>query len=601
MEDRSSGSNVIAAVILSVIVLFAWDYFFAPKTNVNLDQQVTQQSAVPNNTGNSGASISSQEGPQVDNPTVVAGNITGFKKLSDVLSSQENRLPINTKAVSGSIDLKTGRFDDLMLKRYDKELGSDKNIRLLAPGSTEEGFFAEIDYTLAGNQQVEKPLWTVMSGDLAAAGRTVILQRTIGNLEITRNITIDDNYLFQVSDKLKNIGQSDLSITPYGLIKENDPPFKEKSDSFVVHTGFVGYINDSLLELTFDDIKDDKLYKDASIEESTGGWIGITEKYWTATLIPDSKEPLSIRAVYNPYAGQDGYQTDYTLNTRSISPNQEIEVQSKFYSGAKSVTLVDKYKEQYNIQGFDFLIDWGWFWFFTRPIFQGLLFFYSLVGNYGIAILLLTLVIKILFFPLANKSYTAMSRMKKLQPQMEKIKEKFSKDPMAQQQELIALYKKEKVNPVAGCWPMLLQIPVFFALYKVLNVALELRHQPFFGWIHDLSAPDPTNIFTLFGLIPIDMPSFLHIGIWPLLMGITMWMQQRLNPAPTDPVQAKMMSLFPIIFTFILAPFSAGLVVYWTWNNILSVTQQAVIMKRLGVPVEFRLWSKKKDDKGSAS
>ena len=303
-----------------------------------------------------------------------------------------------------------------------------------------------------------------------------------------------------------------------------------------------------------------------------------------------------MRAVYNPYNGHDGYQADYTLKSREIKAGETITLKNQLFAGAKSVTLINEYQDSLKIQGFDFLIDWGWFWFFTRPIFKGLLILYAFVGNYGIAILLLTLLLKTLFFPLANKSYTAMSRMKKLQPDMEKIRERNKDNPMVQQQELIALYKREKVNPVAGCWPMLLQIPVFFALYKVLNVALELRHQPFYGWIHDLSSADPTNIFTLFGLIPAVLPSFLHLGVWPLLMGVTMWAQQKLNPAPSDPVQAKMMALFPIIFTFVLAPFSAGLVIYWTWNNILSILQQAVIMKRLGVPVEFSLWKKAKTD-----
>jgi len=401
--------------------------------------------------------------------------------------------------------------------------------------------------------------------------------------------------MFQISDTLINNGKSEIAFTPYGLIKENDPSYRQKDASYVVHTGFVGYINNALLEETFSDIKDEN-FKDGSVDNSVGGWVGITDKYWAAVLIPDSTEPLKVRGIYNPFANHDGYQADYTLKTRALAAGQSITINNKLFSGAKSVSLINQYHDDLNIKGFDYLIDWGWFWFFTKPIFQGLLYLYAIVGNYGIAILLLTMILKGIFFPLANKSYTAMSKMRKLQPKMEKIKEKNANDPMALQQELMALYKKEKINPLAGLWPMLLQIPVFFALYKVLNVALELRHQPFFGWIHDLSAPDPTNIFTLFGLIPLDMPSLLHIGIWPLLMGITMWMQQRLNPAPADPVQAKLMSILPIAFTFILAPFSAGLVIYWTWNNILSVLQQSIIMKRLGVPVEFRLWDKKKND-----
>jgi YidC/Oxa1 family membrane protein insertase len=575
MEERSSSSNVIIAVILSVVVLLTWDYFFKPKTQKSPDNPITQQSdaAIPSN-------------------TIPA--LGTFKDITTVLNDTKNRLTIDTPAVHGSIDLVTGRFDDLTLKNYDDTLHSNSKVRLLAPGNTEHGFFAEIDYTIADadNRDV---MWHVIAGDLQAVNKEVTLTKRVNDIEIIRKIVIDDNYMFQVSDSLINHGNSDTSLTPYGLVKENDPVSKQTDKSYVVHTGFIGHINGSVESVAFNKIKDDtedKLLQYRSTETSTGGWVGMTDKYWATILIPDKAEPLTMRAVYNPFAGHDGYQADYTLKARSIKAGETITLNNKLFAGAKSVDLINHYSDTYNIQGFDFLIDWGWFWFFTRPIFKGLVFFHSVVGNYGIAILILTLSLKTLFFPLANKSYTAMSRMKKLQPEMEKIREKHASDPMAQQQELIALYKREKVNPVAGCWPMLLQIPVFFALYKVLNVALELRHQPFFGWIHDLAATDPTNIFTLFGLIPFDMPSFLHIGIWPLLMGVTMWMQQRLNPAPTDPVQAKMMSVFPFVFTFILAPFASGLVIYWTWNNILSIIQQALIMKRLGVPVEFRFWKK---------
>lgn len=573
MEERSSSSNVIIAVILSVVVLLTWDHFFKPKNQALPDNPITQQSdsTIPSN-------------------TIPA--LGTFKEVKDALDDTKNRVIIDTPAVHGSIDLVTGRFDDLILKHYDDTLHSDTKVRLLAPGNTAHGFFAELDYTVTDADKKANP-WQVVSGDLQGANKEVILKKKMSDLEIMRKITLDDNYMFQISDSLTNTSKADIAVTPYGLVKENDPVSKQSDKSYVVHTGFIAHINGSVESVAFTKIKDDTEDKSLhyqSADTSTGGWVGMTDKYWATILVPDKSEALTMRAVYNPFAGHDGYQADYTLKSRSIKAGETITMNNKLFAGAKSVDLINTYSDTYHIKGFDFLIDWGWFWFFTRPIFKGLVFFHSVVGNYGIAILVLTLVLKTLFFPLANKSYTAMSRMKKLQPEMEKIREKHASDPMAQQQELIALYKREKVNPVAGCWPMLLQIPVFFALYKVLNVALELRHQPFFGWIHDLAATDPTNIFTLFGLIPFDMPSFLHIGIWPLLMGVTMWMQQRLNPAPTDPVQAKMMSVFPFVFTFILAPFASGLVIYWTWNNILSIIQQALIMKRLGVPVELRFF-----------
>lgn len=589
MEERSNSGNVIAAVILSAVVLLAWDYFFAPKPQpLPLETEIGQiNNNLPSNA--SDTNINS------------ASSITkAFKNIETVLDGKNNRLLIDTKAITGSIDLETGRFDDLILKRYDNTLNSDSKIRLLAPANTEHGFYAELDYIAENNtQDAKKNNWQVVSGDLNKSDNNVILKKMIGTFEITRTISLDDNYMFTISDSILNTSDKPIDITPYGLVREYDPAFKHTEKSYVVHTGFVGYLNGSAKQIAFDDLKEDT-YKDNSLEESKGGWVGLTDKYWATILIPNNNEAINVRAIYNPYGGHDAYQADYTLKTRSIKAGESITLNNRLFAGAKSVTLINQYQDNLNIQGFDFLIDWGWFWFFTRPIFKGLLYLYSLVGNYGTAILLLTLALKLLFFPLANKSYVAMSHMKRLQPEMEKIREKHADNPMEQQQALVALYKREKINPVAGCWPMLLQIPVFFALYKVLNVALELRHQPFFGWIQDLSAPDPTNMFTLFGLIPLDMPVFLHIGIWPLLMGVTMWMQQRLNPAPNDPIQAKMMSLFPIMFTFILAPFAAGLVIYWTWNNILSIIQQTLIMKRLGVPIEFRLWKKQDDDKSPA-
>lgn len=591
MEDRPNNGNVVIAVLLSAIVLFGWDYFFAPKP-----QSVTPVSGITsiNDTDNKQTPNSPQA--TINNSVLPVDNV--FNDIQTALSNTDNRITIKTPAVTGSIDLTTGRFDDLTLNKYNNTYHSNDKIRLLSPRNTENGFFAEVNYIVNGaDKNSDSAPWQVISGDLNEANTNVILQKKTNTITIDRTISIDDNYLFTISDTITNNSTKDIDITPYGLVNENDPAVRQKDSNYVVHTGFVGYINDSAVQMKLSDIKDDKLFKDISVEGSTGGWVGITDKYWATILIPESTEHLTIRAVYNPFSGHDGYQADFTLKAKSIKAGEKITVNNRLFAGAKSVTLINKYQDTANIEGFDFLIDWGWFWFFTRPIFKGLLLFYSYVGNYGIAILLLTLLLKALFFPLANKSYIAMTRMKKLQPEMEKIRSRNTDNPMAQQQELIALYKKEKLNPVAGCWPMLLQIPVFFALYKVLNVALELRHQPFYGWIYDLSAADPTNIFTLFGVLPDVFPSFLHLGIWPLLMGGTMWLQQKLNPAPSDPVQAKMMSFFPIIFTFILAPFAAGLVLYWTWNNILSIIQQAIIMKRLGVPVELSLWNKKNNDK----
>ena len=589
MDDQSNLKNTLVAIALSAAVLLAWDHFMVPKVP---PQGLDSLSSVPTETLKNDNSIPSNAHDSNNNSVPTSEN-AGFKTLDIALENTKNRLPLKSDTLKGSINLENGRFDDLTLPKYYNELEKKSgNVRLFAPSDTEKGFFAEFGYTIGkdGSSNITNP-WIVKTGDVLSDTQDVVLERQVGNIKITRTITLDENYMFTVIDNLTNIGTENISATPYALIKHNKPDYLHDSKTYAVHTGFIGWINNALEERTLDTIKDDQSEKFVS----EGGWIGLTEKYWMATLIPAPKETIKIRTLYNPFAGQDGYQTDYVTKTQTIPPKGTITMTQKLFAGAKSVPVIEEYHAT-GIEGFDYTVDWGWFWYFTKPIFKGLLYIHHIVGNYGIAILLLTLVIKGLFFPLANKSYTAMSKMKKLQPEMEKIRSKFGDDPMKQQQELISLYKREKVNPVAGCWPLLLQIPVFYALYKVLNVALELRHAPFFGWIQDLSAIDPTNIFNLFGLLPFTPPSFLHVGILPLVMGITMWMQQKLNPASPDPVQARIMGFFPIIFTFILAPFAAGLVLYWTWNNILSILQQIVIMKRLGVPVEFRITKHKDAD-----
>jgi YidC/Oxa1 family membrane protein insertase len=339
-----------------------------------------------------------------------------------------------------------------------------------------------------------------------------------------------------------------------------------------------------VLDGTLEEIDYDDLREDGPIElPSKGGWLGITDKYWLATLVPDQESDLIANFRHYLAEGEDRYQVDYLRPAMTVRPGQTLEVTDRLFAGAKEVGLLDFYANEYGIPLFDRAVDFGWFYFLTKPIFHILHFFYQLLGNYGLAILLLTLLVKLLFYPLANKSYRAMSKMKKLQPEMMRLREQFSDDKMRMNQELMALYKKEQVNPMSGCLPIVVQIPVFFALYKVLFVSIEMRHAPFFGWIQDLSAPDPTSLFNLFGLLPFDPPAFLMIGIWPLLMGATMLLQTKLNPQPADPIQAKVMMFLPLMFIFLFATFPAGLVIYWTWNNVLSIGQQWLIMKRMGV------------------
>jgi YidC/Oxa1 family membrane protein insertase len=420
-------------------------------------------------------------------------------------------------------------------------------------------------------------VWQASGGELRPDQPVTLSWDNGAGLRFEREITIDDAYLISVTQRVTNDGEAPVSLRPYGLISRWGTP--NTLGFYILHEGPIGALDGKLREIDYSD-----LVEDGDVElASEGGWLGITDKYWLSALIPDQQGEIKATFRHHVTDGQDRYQVDYLRPAMTLAPGQAIEASERVFAGAKEVQLLDRYKEAYDIPLFDRAVDFGWFYFLTKPLFHVLHFFYKLVGNYGVAILLLTLLVKMLFFPLANKSYRAMSKMKKLQPEMMRLREQFGDDKMRMNQELMGLYKKEKVNPMSGCLPIIVQIPVFFALYKVLFVSIEMRHAPFFGWIRDLSAPDPTTLFNLFGLIPWDPPAFLMIGIWPLLMGATMLLQTKLNPQPADPMQARIMMMLPLMFIFLFATFPAGLVIYWTWNNVLSISQQWVIMKRMGV------------------
>ena len=421
-------------------------------------------------------------------------------------------------------------------------------------------------------------------------------------LVFTRQIAVDDKYMFTVTDTVANNGSASVDLTPFGRVTrigpwadphhpgqmQDEPP---GSGYWILHEGPIGVFGDQgLKEVNYKDVRSDK---EQQFKEVTQGWVGFTDKYWAAALIPDQSKPFSGRFVYSA-TGAPLYQADFRADATSVAPGATATTESHLFAGAKQVGNLDAYASSLNIKLFDRLIDWGWFWFFTKPLFYVIDWLYRVFGNFGLAILGVTVLVKGAFFPLANRSYRSMSAMKKVQPEMTRLREVYKDDKVKQQQELMELYKKEKINPLAGCWPIAIQIPVFFSLYKVLFVTIEMRHAPFFGWIHDLSAPDPTHVFNLFGLLPYDpsavplIGSFLAIGLWPLIMGVTMFVQMKLNPAPPDPAQAMIFTWMPIFFTFMLAAFPAGLVIYWAWNNTLSVTQQYVIMRRYGT--EVNLW-----------
>ena len=413
-------------------------------------------------------------------------------------------------------------------------------------------------------------------------------------LVFTRTITVDEHYLFAIKDDVANNGGNPVTLFPYALISRHGTP--QVQGYYILHEGLIGMMGDQgLQEMTYKKIEDAK----SQTWDVTNAWLGITDKYWAATLLPDTDAKVRARFSAGEAGGLKTYQTDYLLQPQTIAPGATGSANARLFAGAKEVSVVGidfpfgpgGYNQALHLNHFDLLIDWGWFYFITKPMFLALDFFFHLVGNFGIAILIVTVLVKILFFPLANKSYASMAKMKAVQPQMAMIKERYADDRVKQQQAMMELYKKEQINPVAGCLPIAIQIPVFFSLYKVLFVTIEMRHAPFYGWIHDLSAGDPTNIFNLFGLIPFDpglYSSFLHLGAWPAIMGVTMWVQMKLNPAPPDPTQQIIFNWMPLIFTFMLAGFPAGLVIYWAWNNTLSVIQQSVIMRRNGAKIE--LW-----------
>jgi YidC/Oxa1 family membrane protein insertase len=402
-------------------------------------------------------------------------------------------------------------------------------------------------------------------------------------LKFSRKIEVSDEYLFTVTQTVENTSQAPVAVIPYARIQRQDTP--KVSGYWVFFEGMLGWLDGSLHELHYKDIANQT---EPDRKDTTGGWIGFTDKYWAATIIPDQKTPVTASIIHSKLDGRDLYQTDYLAkDALVVQPGSTVAHTDRFFAGAKVVRTISAIESLYQIQGFNYMIDWGWFYFLTKPFFYLLDWLKSIVGNFGVAILIATVLVKAAVFPLANKSYGSMSKMKKLQPEMEKLKKEFPDDKMKQQQGMMELYKREKVSPLSGCLPVVVQIPIFFALYKVILTSIELRHAPFFGWVQDLSAPDPTSLFNLFGLIPWTPPHMLMIGAWPIVMGITMWLQMRLNPAPPDPVQASLFNWMPVMFTFMLGTFPVGLVIYWAWSNTLSIIQQSIIMRKNGVDVNL--------------
>src|SRR5579871_442541 len=566
----SDNRNLVIALVLSALVWFGWSYFFArPQMQAEHARQVYVQKE------NAHTAARPAQAPSATGP--------GSLSRAQALAASGARVRIDTPTLDGTLRLSGARFDDLRLKRYRETINpKSPEIVLFSPERTRYPYYAVFGFVGDARAHIDVPgestPWKLVHGSTLAPGAPVTLAWDNGQgLTFTRTIAVDDQYMFAISDSVANQSGKPVELYPYGYVARDGVPTSQHF--WVLHEGFVGAADGALKDAKYDDFKDNK---PPQTFQSTGGWVGITDKYWMSAAIPPQNQPFDGAYRATPLAGTKTYQADYRLDGRSIAPGATLMLTQHLFAGAKVYGTIRHYEDTLGIQRFDFAIDWGWFIFLTKPIFWLLDFFYRYIGNFGIAILLLTVTIKLIFFPLADASYRSMSRMKKLQPEVERIRERFAEDKLRQQQEMMALYKREKINPVSGCLPMLIQIPVFFSLYKVLFVTIEMRHAPFFGWIHDLSAPDPTSFANLFGLIPWTPPSILMIGAWPIIMGITMFLQQKLNPQPVDPMQARMFMALPVIFTYMLSAFPAGLVIYWAWNNTLSIAQQWVIMHRAG-------------------
>ncbi|RAZ90245.1 membrane protein insertase YidC [Mesorhizobium hawassense] len=585
--------NFFITIALSVLILTLWQVFYMnPKMEQQREQARVEQQRVE-------AQKKEAQGTNpgaAATPAPIAGAIPSAPGGDTVTAASRDqavaatkRVKIDTPSLEGSINLTGARLDDLKLKHYTETV--DKNspeIQLLNPQALPTGYFAEIGFVATdktGAVPSSDTVWSVEGNPTLTASTPVTLTYTNDKgLTFKRTISVDNDYMFTVSDTVQNSGSAAVSLFNYGRVTRYDKP--AVASTYVLHEGLIGVTGtEGLAEYKYAAIEKDKEVKPG---KSTDGWLGITDKYWAVTMVPTEKQSFQPRYAYFE-DGRHRYQSDFLTDPINIEAGQSATVETEIFAGAKEVAKINAYEADRHIRQFNLLIDWGWFYFITKPMFWLIDTLYKFFGNFGLAILATTVIVKALFFPLANKSYASMANMKKVQPKMVEIREKYADDKMKQQQAMMELYKTEKINPLAGCWPVALQIPVFFSLYKVLYITIEMRHAPFFGWIHDLAAPDPTSIFNLFGLLPFAAPAFLpHMGAWAVVMGITMFLQMRMNPAPPDPTQAAVFTWMPVIFTFMMGSFPAGLVIYWAWNNTLSILQQGVIMKRQGAKIE--LW-----------
>jgi YidC/Oxa1 family membrane protein insertase len=573
--------NLIMAVALSMVVLLGWQILVIQP---EMEREAVEQERIAAEMAQSSAASKPTGQPSVSaangNPTV-----GGSVALPGATQSAK-RIMIDAPLVRGSFSIRGARLDDVILTGYKESLDDDSdNIHFLKKTNSERPFFVEFGWSSSDDNQpmpTADSLWSADRDVLTPSSPVTLTWENGLGLTFSRRISINDDYLFTFEDSVTSTFAGSITLYPYGLVRRHGTP--ATTGMYILHEGPLGVFDETLKEEDYGDVRDAGANGIKVTPETAGGWVGITDKYWLAALLPVQTKDYNFG--FQALTGDtDRYQVDF-IDPRGmlLTNGGTVTSESRLFAGAKKVALLDYYADQLNIPKFDLAIDFGWFYFLTKPFFYAINWLFGVLGNFGLAVLGFTVIVKLIFFPLANKSYRSMAKMRLLAPKLQTLRERFSDDRMKLNQEMMALYKAENVNPAAGCLPVLLQIPVFFALYKVLFVTIEMRHAPFFGWIADLSAPDPTSIFNLFGLLPYSvsfLPAFLQLGVWPILMGISMFLQMRLNPAPPDPIQAKVFQFMPFFFTFLLATFPAGLVIYWTWNNLLSMAQQWFIMKRV--------------------
>jgi YidC/Oxa1 family membrane protein insertase len=590
--------NIILAIVLSMIVLFGWQFFVAGPQMERAQQQaqIAAEQAQAQSEAALATPTTTAPGTAAGTPGTVAadGSVTFPDRATAIAASQ--RITIDTADLAGSINLTGARLDDLELKQYRETVDPDSPIiTLLTPAGAPNAYFAEQGWVPAAGANVAVPngqtVWAIEGANttLTAATPITLAWDNGAGLIFRRTFAVDEHYLFTVTQSVQNAGAGDVALFPYARVARHGTP--KVANFFIQHEGPHGVLgSNNLISKKYTDLQNDQQVR----FDNTTGWLGFSDKYWATAALPKAGTSINALFSWKNTGAYDDYQSSFVETTPVVvAAGQTATHESYLFAGAKEESVISSYEQQYGFDRLELLIDWGWLHFITKPMYYLLTFLFGILGNFGLAILAVTVIVKAIFFPLASRSYASMAAMRRVQPEMKSIQERLKDDRPAQQQAMMELYKKEKINPLSGCWPILIQIPVFFALYTVIFISLDMRHAPFFGWVQDLAAPDPTNIFTLFGLIPWTptavpiIGSFLHLGIWPVIMGITMWVQMKLNPPPPDPTQAMIFNWMPVIFTFMLGTFPAGLVIYWAWNNALSVTQQWFIMKRHGAEVNL--------------